>query len=57
MAESSPAGSGGGPGVSAPPRDGSLLIRGGIGGVSFQFEELLAGAAALDGLVRQLQIG
>ncbi|WP_459385897.1 hypothetical protein [Arthrobacter humicola] len=56
MAESSPAGSGGSPGVSAPPRDGSLLIRGGIGGVSFQFEELLAGAAALDGLVRQLQM-
>jgi hypothetical protein len=55
MAEATPAGSGGSPGVSAPPRDGSLLIRGGIGGVSFQFEELLAGAAALDGLVRQLQ--
>ena len=55
MAEATPAGSGGSPGVSAPPRDGSLLIRGGIGGVSFQFEELLAGAAALDALVRQLQ--
>ena len=55
MAELTPAGSGGTPGVSAPPADGSLRIRGGIGGVSFQFEELLAGAAALDGLVRQLQ--
>jgi hypothetical protein len=55
MAEVTPAGSGGTPGVSAPPADGSLRIRGGIGGVSFQFEELLAGAAALDGLVRQLQ--
>lgn len=55
MAEATPAGSGGTPGVSAPPADGSLRIRGGIGGVSFQFEELLAGAAALDGLVRQLQ--
>jgi hypothetical protein len=55
MAEVTPAGSGGTPVVSAPPADGSLRIRGGIGGVSFQFEELLAGAAALDGLVRQLQ--
>ncbi|SDL55867.1 hypothetical protein SAMN04487916_110144 [Arthrobacter sp. ov407] len=55
MAEVTPAGSGGAPVVSAPPADGSLRIRGGIGGVSFQFEELLAGAAALDGLVRQLQ--
>ncbi len=55
MAEASPAGSGGTPGVTAPLADGSLRIRGGIGGLSFQFEELLAGAAALDGLVRQLQ--
>lgn len=55
MAEVTPADSGGAPVVSAPPADGSLRIRGGIGGVSFQFEELLAGAAALDGLVRQLQ--
>jgi hypothetical protein len=55
MTEVTPAGSGGTPGVSAPPADGSLRIRGGVGGVSFQFEELLAGAAALDGLVRQLQ--
>ncbi len=31
-----------------------LRIRGGVGGLSFQFEELLAGAAALDGLVREL---
>ena len=31
-----------------------LRIRGGIGGLTFQFEELLAGAASLDGLVRQL---
>lgn len=55
MAEVTPAGAGGTPGVSAQPADGSLRIRGGVGGVSFQFEELLAGAAALDGLVRQLQ--
>lgn len=32
-----------------------LRIRGGVGGLSFAFEELLAGAAALDGVVRQLQ--
>lgn len=32
-----------------------LRIRGGLGGLSFQFEELLAGAGALDGLVRQLE--
>ncbi|MCZ9882025.1 hypothetical protein NFJ07_09530 [Arthrobacter sp. B2a2-09] len=32
-----------------------MRIRGGVGGIHFQFEELLAGAAALDGLVRQLQ--
>jgi hypothetical protein len=32
-----------------------LRIRGGVGGISFAFEELLAGAAALDGVVRQLQ--
>ena len=55
MAEISPEGSGGTPRVAGPPDDGSLRIRGGIGGISFQFEELLAGAAALDRLVRQLQ--
>ncbi|MFF2031645.1 hypothetical protein [Arthrobacter sp. NPDC058192] len=55
MADATPADSGGTPRVTAPPDDGSLRIRGGIGGISFQFEELLAGAAALEGLVRQLQ--
>jgi hypothetical protein len=55
MAEASPAGSGGeAPRPSAPPADGMLRIRGGVGGLRFQFEELLAGAAALDGVVRQL---
>lgn len=53
MAESSPAGSGGAP-VPAAAVDGLLRIRGGVGGLSFQFEELLAGAAALDGLIREL---
>ena len=53
MAADSPAGSGGAP-VPAAPEDGALRIRGGVGGVSFQFEELLAGASALDGIVREL---
>jgi hypothetical protein len=55
MAEATPAGAGGAPHPSAPPDEGMLRIRGGVGGVSFQFEELLAGATALDGVVRQLQ--
>ena len=54
MAEATPAGSGEVPRPSAPPADGMLRIRGGIGGLSFQFEELLAGAAALDGVVHRL---
>ncbi|MCU1521495.1 MAG: hypothetical protein JWN19_1880 [Arthrobacter sp.] len=54
MAESAPAGSGAAPRPSAPADDGMLRIRGGLGGLAFQFEELLAGAAALEGLVRQL---
>ena len=54
MTESAPAGSGAAPRPSAPADDGMLRIRGGLGGLTFQFEELLAGAAALDGLVRQL---
>ncbi len=45
---------GGAPRPAAPADDGMLRIRGGVGGLSFQFEELLAGAAALDGVVRQL---
>ncbi len=53
MAESSPAGSGRAP-LPVAPEDGALRIRGGVGGLSFQFEELLAGAAALDGIVREL---
>lgn len=55
MAEATPAGPGGAPRPSAPPDDGMLRIRGGVGGLSYQFEELLAGAAALDGVVRQLR--
>ncbi|MEC5190727.1 MULTISPECIES: hypothetical protein [unclassified Arthrobacter] len=55
MAEASPAGSGAAP-VPAAPVDGVLQIRGGVGGLSFQFEELLAGASALDGIVHELAI-
>lgn len=54
MAELSPAGSGDAPRPSAPAPDGMLRIRGGVGGLRFQFEELLAGAAALDGAVLRL---
>ena len=53
MTEISPAGSGGAPDPTAPV-DGMLRIRGGVGGLSFQFEELLAGVSALDGLIREL---
>ncbi|UVJ39443.1 hypothetical protein [Arthrobacter sp. CJ23] len=55
MAEVTPIGSGGAPHPMAPPPDGTLQIRGGVGGIAFQFEELLAGAAALDELHGQLQ--
>ncbi len=54
MAESSPAGSGGAPRPAAPAADGMLRIRGGVGGLTFQFEELLAGAAALYTVVGRL---
>lgn len=54
MSKATPAGSGGAPRPSEPPADGTLRIRGGVGGLTFQFEELLAGAAALDEVVRQL---
>ncbi|MGW9413839.1 hypothetical protein [Arthrobacter cupressi] len=37
-----------------PAPDGVMGVRGGVGGISFQFEELLAGANALDGVVREL---
>ncbi|WP_284982592.1 hypothetical protein [Arthrobacter sp. efr-133-TYG-118] len=55
MAEVAPIGAGGTPNPRTPGPDGTLRIRGGVGGIRFQFEELLAGAAALDGLVLQLQ--
>lgn len=55
MAEVAPIGAGGTPHPRTPGPDGTLRIRGGVGGIRFQFEELLSGAAALDGLVLQLQ--
>lgn len=53
MAEVFPDGSGGAP-VPVASVDGMLRIRGGVGGLSFQFEELLAGASALDDISRDL---
>lgn len=54
MAEATPAGSGGAPVPLEPATDGNLRIRGGVGGVRFQFEELMAGAAELEGLADEL---
>ncbi|WP_426004694.1 hypothetical protein ACPFL9_19655 [Paenarthrobacter sp. NyZ202] len=55
MADSAPVGAGSPPLPSPPLPDGSLTIRGGLGGISFQFEELLRGVAQLDDLVQQLK--
>ncbi|WP_167510512.1 hypothetical protein [Paenarthrobacter nitroguajacolicus] len=54
MADSAPVGAGAAPLPSPPAPDGTLLIRGGVGGMSFQLEELLRGASQLDELVQQL---
>lgn len=54
MAEISPGGSGGPLRPQLPPPDGNLLIRGGVGGISFQLSELAAGAGALDVLAGTL---
>lgn len=53
MTESSPSGSGPLFPV-APAPDGYLQIRGGVGGIRFQLEELMAGAAELDALATEL---
>ncbi|MEZ2391465.1 hypothetical protein AB6813_18325 [bacterium RCC_150] len=55
MAEAAPVGAGSAYSPKPPEPDGSLLIRGGVGGISFQFEELLAGAALLEELVQELR--
>ena len=54
MADSAPVGAGAAPRPSPPPPDGILSIRGGVGGISFQLEELVMGADQLDDMVGQL---
>lgn len=54
MAGMTPAGSGSSIPVDERARDGSLGIRGGVGGITFQFEELLGGAEKLDVLAEDL---
>ncbi|MGX1163302.1 hypothetical protein FBY31_2649 [Arthrobacter sp. SLBN-100] len=53
MAEATPSGSGS-IHLSGPPDDGFLMIRGGVGGISFQLEELTGGAEKLDDLAGEL---
>jgi hypothetical protein len=50
MAEQTPSGAGGDFQLSGPSRDGNLVVSGGIGGITFQLEELAAGAVKLDRL-------
>lgn len=54
MAEATPSGSGGPIRVSGPADHGTLAIRGGVGGISFQLEELTGGAEKLDDLAGRL---
>ncbi|MEO8281795.1 MAG: hypothetical protein ABI568_00075 [Pseudarthrobacter sp.] len=54
MAEMTPAGSGGPLEPVGPAVDGGLEIRGGVGGITFQLEELVGGAEKLDGLAEEL---
>jgi hypothetical protein len=54
MSDAAPVGAGEAPKPVPPAPDGPLAIRGGVGGVSFQLEELLRGASQLDDLVQQL---
>ncbi|MCU1568645.1 MAG: hypothetical protein JWQ56_3582 [Pseudarthrobacter sp.] len=53
MAEVTPSGTGSIQ-VSGPPDDGFLTIRGGVGGIRFQLEELGGGAEKLDDLAGEL---
>lgn len=53
MAEATPSGSGS-IRLYGPPDDGSLTIRGGVGGISFQLEELAGGAERVDDLAATL---
>jgi hypothetical protein len=54
MTEVTPSGSGGPLAPLRSGEDGSLRIRGGVGGIRFQLEELMAGAAQLEGLAGEL---
>ncbi len=54
MAEVTPSGSGGPIGLTGPAVDGGLEIRGGLGGITFQLEELMGGAGKLDDLAEEL---
>jgi hypothetical protein len=54
MAEVTPSGTGGEFQLSGPARDGTLVISGGIGGISFQLEELASGAEKLEDLAAKL---
>jgi hypothetical protein len=54
MADVTPAGAGGLLGPVAPEPDGYLRVRGGVGGIRFQFEELMEGSVQLDGLAGEL---
>ncbi|MFC8041034.1 hypothetical protein ACFUOZ_16900 [Paenarthrobacter sp. NPDC057355] len=54
MADAAPIGAGAAPRPSPPPPDGSLRIQGGVGGISFQLEELVRGADQLDAMAGQL---
>lgn len=54
MAEATPSGSGGPIPLTGPAMDGALQIRGGIGGIAFQLEELIFGAGKLDDLAGDL---
>lgn len=54
MAEVTPSGSGGPIQLTGPAVDGGLEIRGGVGGISFQLEELIGGAEKLDAAAEEL---
>ncbi|MET3174420.1 UNVERIFIED_ORG: hypothetical protein ABIB52_002271 [Arthrobacter sp. UYCu721] len=54
MAEVTPSGSGGPIELSGPAVDGGMEIRGGIGGMTFQLEELMGGAEKLDDIAGEL---
>jgi len=54
MAEVTPSGSGGPIELTGPAPDGGMEIRGGIGGITFQLEELIGGAEKLEDLAHEL---